>query len=60
MGLGKTLQTMCTFRGDVLVVCPTSVIANWVAELGKFRPDVQVNRYHGGENFWPRVRPRPG
>jgi hypothetical protein len=33
MGLGKTLQTLCALRGRTLVVCPKSVVYNWVEEL---------------------------
>jgi superfamily II DNA or RNA helicase len=47
MGLGKTLQALCAFEGRTLVVCPTSVIFNWRAELGRFRPGLKVAVYHG-------------
>ena len=49
MGLGKTLQAMCIFDtpGPTLVVCPTSVIHNWAAELARFRPGLKVCLYHG-------------
>ncbi len=49
MGLGKTLQAMCIFdtSGPTLVVCPTSVIHNWGAELARFRPGLKVCLYHG-------------
>jgi superfamily II DNA or RNA helicase len=47
MGLGKTLQAMCPFSGPTLVVCPTSVIHNWRAELARFRPALKVCLYHG-------------
>ena len=47
MGLGKTLQAMCVFEGRTLVVCPTSVIFNWAAELARFRPGLAVCVYHG-------------
>ncbi|HVY37581.1 MAG TPA: DEAD/DEAH box helicase [Polyangia bacterium] len=49
MGLGKTLQAMCVFDqgGQTLVVCPTSVIHNWAAELARFRPGLKVCLYHG-------------
>lgn len=49
MGLGKTLQALCALRGRSLVVCPTSVIHNWAAELKKFRPGLKYNVYHGGQ-----------
>jgi superfamily II DNA or RNA helicase len=55
MGLGKTLQAICVLRSgndaqgklQSLVVSPTSVLHNWKAELGKFRPGMQVSVYHG-------------
>lgn len=47
MGLGKTLQTICALEKGSLVVCPTSVLANWKAELECFRPSLSVNTYHG-------------
>ncbi len=47
MGLGKTLQTICALEKGSLVVCPTSVLPNWRAELARFRPSMTVNAYHG-------------
>ncbi len=47
MGLGKTLQAICVLPKRTLVVCPTSVLPNWVAELQRFRPGYRVNAYHG-------------
>jgi hypothetical protein len=49
MGLGKTLQAMCVFPAGTrtLVVCPTSVLFNWRAELLRFRPGLKVAVYHG-------------
>jgi hypothetical protein len=47
MGLGKTLQAICALEQGSLVVCPTSVLANWKAELQRFRPSLSVNTYHG-------------
>ncbi|RYZ46267.1 MAG: DEAD/DEAH box helicase, partial [Myxococcaceae bacterium] len=47
MGLGKTLQTICILGPRSLVVCPTSVLPNWVAELQRFRPSLKVCVYHG-------------
>jgi superfamily II DNA or RNA helicase len=47
MGLGKTVQALCALRGRSLVVCPTSVAPNWVAETRRFRPDLSVSLYHG-------------
>jgi SNF2 family DNA or RNA helicase len=47
MGLGKTLQALCAIRGRTLVVCPTSVLANWAAEIRRFRPALGAQLYHG-------------
>jgi SNF2 family DNA or RNA helicase len=47
MGLGKTLQTLCVLGKGSLVVCPTSVLPNWQAELARFRPSLRVAVYHG-------------
>ena len=48
MGLGKTVEAMCVpSQGPTLVVCPTSVLPNWHAELARFRPSLRVNVYHG-------------
>lgn len=47
MGLGKTLQTLCILGPRSLVVCPTSVLPNWEAELKRFRPSLKVSTYHG-------------
>jgi SNF2 family DNA or RNA helicase len=51
MGLGKTVQTLAlisasragaTEEPPFLVVAPTSVVANWAAEAGRFAPDLRV------------------
>jgi superfamily II DNA or RNA helicase len=47
MGLGKTLQTICALSGRVLVVCPKSVVYNWVDEIRRFRPGLRTAIYHG-------------
>jgi superfamily II DNA or RNA helicase len=47
MGLGKTLQTICVIRGRALVVCPKSVVHNWVDEINRFRPGLRTAIYHG-------------
>lgn len=61
MGLGKTLQTLAFLQsrasdspllkveGDcpTLVVCPTSLVFNWVAEVKKFTPGLRVLALHG-------------
>ena len=45
MGLGKTVQTAALLvhrPGPALVVAPTSVAANWKAELTRFAPGLRV------------------
>jgi SNF2 family DNA or RNA helicase len=49
MGLGKTLQALCAVRGKTLVVCPTSVLAAWSAQIASFRPDLRTCVFHGAE-----------
>ena len=56
MGLGKTLQTLAFLRfirqtqtgvGTMLIVCPTSLVFNWLAEAKKFTPGLKVLALHG-------------
>ncbi len=50
MGLGKTLQTLTaihTIGGSALVVCPSSLVSNWVAEAEKFVPDLKTVALEG-------------
>jgi SNF2 family DNA or RNA helicase len=49
MGLGKTLQALCAIRGRCLVVCPTSVMHNWLDEAQRFRPGLRLGTYHGSK-----------
>ncbi len=59
MGLGKTIQVISLHlhrrseqAGPTLVVCPTTLLANWEREVRRFAPDVPVRRYHGaGRNL---------
>ena len=50
MGLGKTVQTLALLlaraaEGPALVVAPTSVCGNWVAETQRFAPGLRVLAY---------------
>ncbi len=50
MGLGKTVQAITLLcaraaSGPALVVAPTSVVPNWIAELGKFAPSLRPRLY---------------
>jgi hypothetical protein len=56
MGLGKTAQTIAhmtvehaagRMTNPALIVVPTSLIANWTAELHKFAPHLRVVVLHG-------------
>ena len=63
MGLGKTLQVLAllkamrtaasnpqsAIRNPHLIVCPTSLVFNWVAEARKFTPELRVLALHGPE-----------
>jgi SNF2 family DNA or RNA helicase len=52
MGLGKTVQTLALLLqraslGPALIVAPTSVGLNWVAEGKRFTPELRVVEYRG-------------
>ena len=57
MGLGKTLQTLAFLRNcrahasaetkPYLIVCPTSLVYNWLAEMKKFTPSLKALALHG-------------
>ncbi len=47
MGLGKTIQALAVMDKKTLVVCPKSVLFNWLAETRKFRPDLTIAMYAG-------------
>lgn len=58
MGLGKTLQTLAFIQSvrdrtppgekrPCLIVCPTSLVFNWVSEATKFTPRLKVIALHG-------------
>ena len=57
MGLGKTIQSLALVarrRGDApagpaLLVCPTSVIGNWLKEAARFAPELSVLVHHGSD-----------
>ncbi len=67
MGLGKTAQTIAhitvehtagRMRDPVLIVVPTSLIANWTSELAKFAPALRVAVLHGTDRHKTRERMR--
>ena len=56
MGLGKTAQTLAhiavenhegRLKKPCLIVVPTSLVPNWVAEAGRFTPALSVLVFHG-------------
>jgi superfamily II DNA or RNA helicase len=63
MGLGKTVQTLAHILVEkregrldrpCLVVCPTSVVPNWLSEAARLAPELRVLSLHGpdrGERF---------
>ncbi|MDR3504841.1 MAG: DEAD/DEAH box helicase, partial [Acidocella sp.] len=63
MGLGKTAQTIANIcvehaagrlTSPALIVVPTSLVANWTAELTKFAPHLKVVVLHGLERHEKR------
>lgn len=57
MGLGKTLQTLVVLQQakdkdgqqPSLVVCPSTIVFNWVNEARRFTPDLKVVRLTGSD-----------
>ncbi|HTT78726.1 MAG TPA: SNF2-related protein, partial [Stellaceae bacterium] len=58
MGLGKTVETLAHILVEkragrldrpCLVVCPTSVVPNWIAEAARFAPKLRVLSLHGAD-----------
>jgi len=58
MGLGKTLQTLAhvclekeqgRLLSPALVIAPTSLVHNWVAEAARFAPALRTLQLHGTE-----------
>lgn len=59
MGLGKTIQALALIQRErsqgekrpVLLVCPTSVLNNWLKEAQRFTPELSVLVQHGTSRF---------
>ncbi|MBN1994683.1 MAG: DEAD/DEAH box helicase [Anaerolineae bacterium] len=61
MGLGKTIQTIAvllreketvgSLPGPALLVCPTSVVANWEREVHRFAPALTTLVHQGGDRL---------
>ncbi len=55
MGLGKTIQAICFLLHQTnqypgvqqLIICPSSLVYNWMEELQKFAPSLKVLMYQG-------------
>jgi len=57
MGLGKTIQViafLCYLNkhypekpGNVIIICPTSILFNWHREIKKFAPNLDVMLHYG-------------
>jgi superfamily II DNA or RNA helicase len=64
MGLGKTVTLIALHlhraSGPTLVVCPTSLMGNWEAEIARFAPGVTVRRHHGSERDLEDLRQAGG
>jgi superfamily II DNA or RNA helicase len=69
MGLGKTLQTLAFLRQartngsaeakPCLIVCPTSLVFNWLAEIKKFTPSLKAIALQGPDRYtWFEQIPR--
>ncbi|MEI8394462.1 MAG: DEAD/DEAH box helicase [Rhodospirillaceae bacterium] len=64
MGLGKTAQTLAHIAVEhaegratkpCLIVVPTSLVPNWVAEVGRFTPHLKVLVFHGLDRHTKRA-----
>jgi SNF2 family DNA or RNA helicase len=60
MGLGKTIQVLALLQKDLeenrltkptLLVCPTTVVNNWVREAARFTPQLRCYAHHGPGRF---------
>lgn len=54
MGLGKTIQVIASLLElsptdiePVLIICPTSLITNWIMEINKFAPSLSISVHRG-------------
>ena len=61
MGLGKTVQALAHILVEkregrldrpCLVVCPTSVVPNWLAERVRLAPELRMLSLHGPDRAW--------
>ena len=61
MGLGKTIQVIAVIlklkeerklTNQVLVICPTTLLGNWLREVEKFAPSLKAKIYHGDDRHY--------
>ncbi|CAN5298505.1 hypothetical protein BH11CYA1_BH11CYA1_22240 [soil metagenome] len=66
MGLGKTVQTLAhillekqegRLTKPYLIVCPTSVLPNWISEIAKFTPSLVATPLYGPnrQDYFARI-----
>lgn len=63
MGLGKTIQLLAVILylkendllndSKVLIIVPTSILTNWLMEIEKFAPSLNVKTYYGINRYFP-------
>ena len=67
MGLGKTVQALAhisiekqnkTIKKPYLIICPTSVLPNWVNEIKKFTPSLSILALYGSnrKEFFSEIK----
>jgi uncharacterized Zn finger protein/superfamily II DNA or RNA helicase len=58
MGLGKTLQALSLLQRlkndgklphHALIICPTTLVTNWLRECNRFTPELTASIYHGAD-----------
>lgn len=58
MGLGKTLQALALLQRlkndgklphHALIICPTTLVTNWLRECNRFTPELTASIYHGAD-----------
>ncbi len=58
MGLGKTIQVISLMlklkdekkiKDPIIVICPTTLVGNWIKELSNFAPNLKAASYQGAD-----------
>ena len=64
MWLGKTLQTLSILqkvynnkknKKQSLIVCPTSLVFNWIQEAKKFTPNLKIDYIKDSNTWWKNI-----